>query len=66
NVVDRLHWAGLSLKAEANRRNDRRIDAEGSRTQIFVVATDEERMIAQHTLRLLRSTGVAAREPARS
>lgn len=66
NVVDRLHWAGLSLNAEANRRNDGRIDAEGSRTQIFVVATDEERMIAQHTLRLLRSTGVAAREPARS
>lgn len=66
NVVDRLHWTGLSLKAEANRCNDRRIDAEGSRTPIFVVATDEERMIAQHTLRLLRTSGVAAREPARS
>lgn len=66
NVVDRLHWAGLSLKAEANRRSDRRIDAEGSRTPIFVVATDEERMIAQHTLRLLRTSAVTAQGPARS
>ncbi len=66
NVVDRLHWAGLSLKAEANRRNDRRIDAEGSRAQVFVVATDEERMIAQHTLRLLRTSGVAGPEHTRS
>ncbi|GAU81178.1 acetate/propionate family kinase [Bosea sp. BIWAKO-01] len=66
NVVDRLHWAGQSLKAEANRRNDVRIDAERSRTPIFVVATDEERMIARHTLRLLRTSGVAGREPARS
>ncbi|KFC75415.1 Acetate kinase [Bosea sp. LC85] len=66
NVVDRLHWAGLSLKAQANRRNDRRIDAEGSRTPIFVIATDEERMIAQHTLRLLRTSGVPAQGPARS
>lgn len=66
NVVDRLHWTGLSLKPDANRRNDRRIDAEGSRAQVFVVATDEERMIAQHTLHLLRTSGVAGREPARS
>ncbi|MGO4739338.1 acetate/propionate family kinase [Bosea sp. 2KB_26] len=66
NVVDRLYWGGLSLKADANRQNDRRIDAEGSRAQIFVVATDEERMIAQHTLRLLRTSGVAGPEHTRS
>lgn len=54
NVVERLHWAGLALDDEANSRNDRRIEASGSRVPILVVPTDEERMIGQHTLRLLR------------
>lgn len=54
NVVERLHWAGFNLDDEANRRNDRRIEAGDSRVPILVVPTDEERMIGQHTLRLLR------------
>lgn len=65
NVVERLHWAGFALDDEANGRNDRRIEAAGSRVPILVVPTDEERMIGQHTLRLLRqpetAAGVAAR-----
>jgi acetate kinase len=65
NVVERLHWAGLSLDDEANRRNDSRIEASDSRVPILVVSTDEERMIGQHTLRLLRqpkfAAGLAAR-----
>lgn len=65
NVVERLHWAGLSLDDEANRRNDSRIEAGDSRVPILVVPTDEERMIGQHTLRLLRqpkfAAGLAAR-----
>lgn len=59
NVVERLHWAGLALDADANGRNDRRIEAGGSRVPILVVPTDEERMIGQHTLRLLRRPEVA-------
>lgn len=54
NVVERLRWAGFALDEEANSRNDRRIEAPGSRVPILVVPTDEERMIGQHTLRLLR------------
>jgi acetate kinase len=65
NVVERLHWAGLSLDDEANRRNDSRIEAGDSRVPILVVPTDEERMIGQHTLRLLRQPKLAAGPAAR-
>ncbi|KUL92704.1 acetate kinase [Bosea sp. WAO] len=65
NVVERLHWAGFALDDEANRRNDRRIEAPGSRVPILVVPTDEERMIGQHTLRLLRQPVSAASVSAR-
>lgn len=65
NVVERLHWAGLSLDDEANRRNDSRIEAGDSRVPILVVPTDEERMIGQHTLRLLRQPVSAASVAAR-
>jgi acetate kinase len=65
NVVERLYWAGLSLDDEANRRNDRRIDSGDSRVPILVVPTDEERMIGQHTLRLLRQPATAAGPAAR-
>ncbi|MDU0342460.1 acetate/propionate family kinase [Bosea rubneri] len=65
NVVERLHWAGLSLDDEANRRNDSRIEASDSRVPILVVPTDEERMIGQHTLRLLRQPKLAAALAAR-
>ncbi|HEV7259204.1 MAG TPA: acetate/propionate family kinase [Bosea sp. (in: a-proteobacteria)] len=58
SVVERLHWTGVSLDDEANLRNAGRIDAEGSRAAIFVVPTDEERMIGQHTLRLLRTSSL--------
>ena len=50
NVVERLRWAGFALDEEANSRNDRRIEAPGSRVPILVVPTDEERMIAEHTM----------------
>ena len=60
NVVERLHWAGLALDDGANSRNDSRIEASDSRVPILVVPTDEERMIGQHTLRLLRQPKLAA------
>jgi len=53
-VVDYLRWSGLSIDADANRRNAVRIDAERGNARIFVIPTDEERMIALHTLRLLK------------
>lgn len=50
-------WLGAQLDHAANARNAQRIDAPSSRLQLAVVPTDEERMIALHTLRLIPPTG---------
>lgn len=46
NVAQRLAWLGASLDSCANDRNDRIINAPGSRLHLRVIATDEERVIA--------------------
>jgi acetate kinase len=47
-------WLGLSLDEAANATNATVISAAESRVAVLVVPTDEERMIAQHTVALLR------------
>ena len=49
-------WLGLALDRERNRTGGPRISAEGSAVSAWVIPTDEERMIARHTLRV---TGLA-------
>ncbi len=57
-VADRLKWLGVEVDPAANEtRGATLISAPGSKTEVFVVPTDEERMIAIHTLRLLRGGG---------
>jgi acetate kinase len=56
-VAKRLAWLGLELDAEANAKGGPRISREGSRVACYVIPTDEELMIARHTLRVLRSQG---------
>jgi acetate kinase len=51
-----LEWLGVALDLEANTAHAERIDRNRSRIAIWVIPTDEERMIARHTLRLLRQT----------
>jgi acetate kinase len=46
-------WAGVELDAAANQRNGPRISSAASRASAWVVPTNEELMIAQHTARLL-------------
>ncbi len=46
-------WLGLHLDDEANRLGHRRISRDDSAVSAWVIATDEERMIAEHSLRLL-------------
>ncbi len=46
----RLAWMGVRLDPEANDRNAYRIDAPGSAVALRVIPTDEELMIARHTL----------------
>jgi acetate kinase len=53
-VVDRLALFGIELSAKANAKNDQRISRKRSRVACYVVPTDEELMIAKHTLRTLQ------------
>jgi len=48
-------WLGVDLDAGANARGGPRISAAASRVSAWVVPTDEELMIARHTLALLPS-----------
>ncbi len=51
-------WLGIALDAEINAAGHfgqgARVSAEGRRPEVWVIPTDEERMIARHTLRVVR------------
>jgi acetate kinase len=61
-VAKRLNWLGLDFDPEANASGKRLISREGSRVACYVIPTDEELMIARHTLAVLRSKRDAAEE----
>lgn len=48
-------WLGVELDASANDRVERRISTNSSRVSAWVIPTDEELMIARHTVGLLAS-----------
>ncbi len=52
-ACERFGHIGLSLDATANTRNERVISAPHSSVRVFVIPTDENRMIARHALELL-------------
>jgi acetate kinase len=54
-IGERLAWLGLELDANANARHGPRISAASSRIACYVVPTNEELMIARHSLALVRS-----------
>jgi acetate kinase len=58
-IAERLVWLGGALDPAANATGAMRISAPGSRLAMYVVPTDEELMIARHTVALLS----AARDP---
>ena len=47
------NWLGVALDDEANRRGGPRISKEGCSPSVWVIPTNEELMIARHTLRLI-------------
>lgn len=53
-VCDRLAWLGVELDAEANAAGARQISRPSSRVSVFVVPTDEEQVIADEALAILR------------
>jgi acetate kinase len=45
-----MEWMGVHFDAEANRANAQIISAKNSPTIVFVIPTNEELMIAEHTV----------------
>ena len=52
-IAERLAWLGAEVDPEANTAGDVRISTPSSNIALLVVATDEELMIARHTLALV-------------
>lgn len=51
-VCERLKWLGLDLDPAANERNGPCVSTPGSRVRAWVIPTNEEIMIARHTVSL--------------
>jgi acetate kinase len=49
-ICARCSWLGVVLDESANRAGRMRITAEASRIRVYVIPTDEEKMIARHTV----------------
>ncbi|HZR87505.1 MAG TPA: acetate/propionate family kinase [Bradyrhizobium sp.] len=54
-VAEKLAWLGVALNAQANAAGGLLISSADSKTRLYVVPTDEELMIARHTLALLNA-----------
>jgi len=52
-IAEKLAWLGVALDPAENSKHAGRISRSDSRIPVYVVPTDEELMIAQHTLALL-------------
>jgi acetate kinase len=58
-VLTGMEWMRIHIDAEANRANAQIISAKNSPTTVFVIPTDEELMIAEHTI---KTAAVAGKE----
>jgi acetate kinase len=58
-VCEKLGWLGLSLDATQNKTNGPRISAKDSCVSAWVIPTNEELMIAQHTQSLMKPVKTA-------
>ncbi len=47
-------WLGVAIDAQANAAGGQRISPAGKTPSVWVIPTDEEQMIARHTLRVVR------------
>ena len=60
-IAEQLRWLGVTLDEAENSRHARLISRSDSRIPVYVIPTDEELMIAQHTLSLLLNAASSAR-----
>jgi acetate kinase len=56
-IADKLAWLGAALDPAANAAGGPLISTRDSRVAVYVIPTDEELMIARHTLALLSRAG---------
>lgn len=64
-VAERLAWVGFDFDREANSSGKMLISHAGSRVSCYVIPTDEELMIARHTLRVMYAHNAAMLEEKR-
>jgi len=55
-IAEKLAWLGVTLDADANAARGPLISKKDSRVAVYVIPTNEELMIARHTLELLSTT----------
>lgn len=55
-VCARLAWLGIEIDSAANKNNAEIISAAKSRVAVYVIPTDEQQVIAEETLKILRSS----------
>jgi len=65
-VLRRLSWLGAEVDPAANALGGPCISTSKSRIKCYVIPTDEELMIARHTLRVLREHAPVRREEKRA
>lgn len=61
-IAEKLRWLGAEIDPSANRAGIGRISSATSAVELWVIPTDEERMIAQHVQELLAETTEIGRE----
>jgi acetate kinase len=61
-VMERLSWMGAEIDRSANEHGGLRISTAASRLACYVVQTDEELMIARHTLQRMRGKSKKTRK----
>jgi acetate kinase len=49
-----LDWIGLAIEHELNNKNQAQINTNNSKVEVFVIPTNEEWMIAEHSYQLLK------------
>jgi hypothetical protein len=60
-VCQGLTWLGVRIDPDANQRGNGCISFQGSTPSVWVIPTDEEAVIASHTLAIVRSPAARAR-----
>ena len=61
-IAERLSWLGVSLDPGANKASAQVISRKDSRVTVYVIPTNEELMIARHTLALISGRAERAAE----